>query len=541
MRARAIPRNAAIGIDNTAALHVPSNHEATGFTGGTASVAARIASISPPGWVALAAFVVALMLALQTLHGRSVDYDEGVYWQSLRAMANGHPLFGSVFSSQPPLFLLSIYPFYMIFGQSLSAARLALILFSLAGVTGTYVAGRALGHRSIGAVACLLLSLDPLYEHGAHTLQADLPSIALQVWAVACAALAMRATGRRRGWLTVGSGVLLGGALLTKLFAIAAFVPIVLYLSAPFARRWLHDDGSLTQPPWRLIRDDLRQIVPTLGLLAAGLFGVIVLILLPFVGHLGAVYDQVVRFHLAAIQTMSHPLRENLRLIDVMLLAAPPIYIAVLAVLVIAWRRMWVSVPLIFWALAAFVTLGQLQPLWGHHVVLLSPALALVSGCGAFAAWQAFTAPGRQRTELAITLTLLVLAGCAGLVCAGLVIDGPRNARANAPSARQLEMAMALQGVSAADEIVLSDDQYVAALANRDLPPQLVDTSGVRVMSGFLTAAQLEYYITSNRIRAILFASGFFDLLPRFREWVAQHFVQVATFDDGALFLIEPK
>ena len=94
---------------------------------------------------ALAACVVALMLALQTLQGRSVDYDEGVYWQSLRAMANGHPLFGSVFSSQPPLFLLSIYPFYMIFGQSLSAARLALIFFSLAGVTGTYVAGRA--HR----------------------------------------------------------------------------------------------------------------------------------------------------------------------------------------------------------------------------------------------------------------------------------------------------------------------------------------------------------------------------------------------------------
>jgi hypothetical protein len=536
MRARAIPRNAAIGIDNTAVLHVPSNHEATDFTGGTASVAARIASISPPGWVALAAFVVALMLALQTLHGRSVDYDEGVYWQSLRAMANGHPLFGSVFSSQPPLFLLSIYPFYIIFGQSLSAARLALIIFSLAGVSGTYVAGRALGHRTIGAVACLLLSLDPLYEHGAHTLQADLPSIALQVWAVACAALAMRATGRRRGWLTVGAGVLLGGALLTKLFAIAALVPIVLYLSAPFARRWLNDDGSLTQPPWMLIRDDLRQIVPTLGLLAAGLFGVIVLILLPFVGQLGTVYDQVVRFHLAAVQTMSRPLRDNLRLIDLMLLAGPLIYIAGLAVLVIAWRRIWVSVPLIFWAVAAFVTLAQQQPLWGHHIELLSPALALISGCGALAAWQAFTALGRQRAELAITLILLVLAGGAGLA-----INWPRNERANGPPTRELEMTFALRGVSAPDEVVLSDDQYVAALANRDLPPQLVDTSGVRIMSGFLTAAQLEDFISRNRIRVILFASGFFDLLPGFRAWVAQHYTQVATFDDGALFLMKPK
>ncbi len=550
MRTRAIPRNAVINVDKTAALNAPPwglpqiigfEHEAAAFTGGTTSIVPRIANVSASGWIALAACVVALMLALQTLQGRSVDYDEGVYWQSLRAMANGHPLFGSVFSSQPPLFLLSVYPFYMVFGQSLSAARLALVFFSLAGVTGTYVAGRALGHRTIGAVACLLLSLDPLYEHGAHTLQAELPSIALQVWAVACAVLAMRATGRRRGWLAACAGVLLGCALLTKLFAIAAFVPIVLYLSAPFARRWLDDDGSLKQPPWRLIQeDDLRQIAPTLGLLAAGLLGVIVFILLPFVGQLGTVYDQVVRFHLVARQTMSHPLRENFQLIGVMLLAAPLIYLAMLAVLVIAWRRMWVSVPLILWAIAAFVTLAQQQPMWEQHIVLLSPALALIGGCGAFAAWRVFTA-GRQRTGLAITLILLVLAGGAGLA-----INWPRNARANAPTARELEMAIALQSVSAPDEVVLSDDQYVAALANRDLPPQLVDISGLRIISGFLTAAQLEDFIIRNRIRVILFASGRFnsrfDLLPGFRAWVAQHYTQVATFGhDGALFLLEPR
>ncbi|HKW23283.1 MAG TPA: glycosyltransferase family 39 protein, partial [Ktedonobacterales bacterium] len=191
------------------------------------SLAAQIRRISPAGWVALGAGVIALALALQTLQGPSNDYDEGVYWQSLRALADGHPLFSSVFSSQPPLFLVSVYPFYIIFGQSLGAARIALIVFSLAAIAGTYVAGRALGHPAIGAVACLLLALDTLFEHGAHTLQAELPSVALQIWAVACAILAMRASGRRRTWLVVGSGVLLGCALLIKLFAIVALVPIV--------------------------------------------------------------------------------------------------------------------------------------------------------------------------------------------------------------------------------------------------------------------------------------------------------------------------
>lgn len=501
------------------------------------SLAAQIRRISPAGWVALGAGAIALALALQTLQGPSGDYDEGVYWQSLRAMANGHPLFSSVFSSQPPLFLLSIYPFYIIFGQSLGAARIALIAFSLAAIAGTYVAGRAMGHPAIGAVACLLLALDPLYEHGAHTLQAELPSVALQIWAVACAALAMRASGRRRTWLVVGSGVLLGGALLIKLFAIVALVPIVLYLSVPLVRRWIDKRGNLRWPTRPELGGGLRQIAPTFGWLAAGLFGAIVVMLLPFIGQLGAAYDQVVRFHLAAAQADSRTLRDNLNLIVLTLWDARLIFLAVPAIVVVVWRRIWVSASLILWALADFVTLLRQQPLLAHHIVLLSPAIALITGCGVYAMWQAFTEPSRQRLAQTVTLVLLVV-----MCVAGLTLNWNQNLTANAPlPARTLSMALALQSVSAPNEVVLSDDQYVAALANRDVPPELVDTSAVRITSGYLTASQLEDYISRNRIHVILFASGRFDLLPGFRDWVATRYTQVTTFDqNGALFLLEP-
>src|SRR6516165_926452 len=495
------------------------------------SIAVQIAKIAASRWMTLAACFTTVMLGLRILHGPGVDYDDGVWWQALRAMAHGHSLFGSVFSAQPPLFLLSVYPFYMIFGQTLSAARLALIFFSLVGLTGVYVAGRALGHRIIGGVACLSLSLDPLYENSAHTLQAEVPSIALQIWAVACAAQAMHANKRQRGWLATSAGVLLGCALLTKLFAIAALVPIVLYLGAPFALRWF--DGNLRQRMWRVI----YELAPTLGLLIAGLLGVIVLILMPFAGQLDTVYDQVVRFHLVARETFSQPLRHNLRHIGVQLLAAPQIYIAVPALLVITWQRMWVSVPLICWGLTAFIMLALYHPLLDRHVILLSPPMALISGCGVLTAWQCFWGPGRQRAGLAITLILLVLAGAASLR-----IDWQHNSNANAPlPLRTVEMVMALQGVSAPAEVILADDQYVAALADRDLPPQLVDTSFVRIASGYLTEAQLEDFIVRNRIRVILFASGRFDSLRRFRARVAQRYAQVALFDDdGALFVLEP-
>ena len=90
---------------------------------------------------------LAFALRLWPLMGRSIDYDEGVYWQSLRAMSEGHPLFSSVFSSQPPFFLLALYPFYALLGQNLAAARLGVAIFSIIGILAMYALGRMLaGH-----------------------------------------------------------------------------------------------------------------------------------------------------------------------------------------------------------------------------------------------------------------------------------------------------------------------------------------------------------------------------------------------------------
>ena len=102
-----------VRVAATAALNTPPwgppqimefNHEAAGFTGGTTSVVPRIANISPSEWIALSSLCRALMLALQILQGRSVDYDEGVLTGSplrygQRSMTEQY----SVFSSAAPV------------------------------------------------------------------------------------------------------------------------------------------------------------------------------------------------------------------------------------------------------------------------------------------------------------------------------------------------------------------------------------------------------------------------------------------------------
>src|ERR1051326_2170377 len=101
--------------------------------------------------------LLALLLRLWHLNTLTDNYDEGVYWSSLRAMDAGNSLFSPVFSSQPPFFLLSLYPLVAVLGPSQFAARLGVVVLSLIGILGMYLLARRLGGPWAGAGAALLL------------------------------------------------------------------------------------------------------------------------------------------------------------------------------------------------------------------------------------------------------------------------------------------------------------------------------------------------------------------------------------------------
>src|SRR5205085_888678 len=108
-------------------------------------------------WGAIAAlFAIAIAMRLYDL-GLPFDrdsYDEGVYWQSLRAMSAGHPLYQQVFYSQPPFFLLSAFSSFALLGGTLWSGRLGIALVSLLGMLGAFLLGKALAGR-LGAIMAL--------------------------------------------------------------------------------------------------------------------------------------------------------------------------------------------------------------------------------------------------------------------------------------------------------------------------------------------------------------------------------------------------
>src|SRR5260370_4194789 len=220
-------------------------------------------------------------------------------------MGQGCPRLVWVCSSEAPLFLLCLYPFYLLFGQTLQAARLGVVIYSLLGLGAIFIAARALGGRCIGALAHALLALDRLYAAEPHTLQAEVPALAFALVSVALAVLAAQSASSRRRWLALAAGFALALGVTAKLFDVVAIVSVALYLLAPVGAILVDDAQRLRMPARDAWWPALRQAAPDVLVAVAGGLAGLAGVLIPFVGQWFALYDQGGRFPMAAGRGMA--------------------------------------------------------------------------------------------------------------------------------------------------------------------------------------------------------------------------------------------
>jgi 4-amino-4-deoxy-L-arabinose transferase-like glycosyltransferase len=498
----------------------------------------------PPGllgWIVLGS-VIATGIALRaaTLTTYQHDYDEGVYWSSLRAMLQGHPLFTQVFSSQPPLFLLAIYPFFTAFGQTIWAARLGVLIFSVMIMAILYGLGRTIGGRLCGLVAVILFAMDPLARQQSQSLEAEIPALAFGLLALLIAYSARRFGGKA----ALAAGIAFGLSLTIKIITPPIAVPIVLVFLAAAVERANAQIRQIWGTAWPThalsasANDIARPLAGLLALFAAGTALGIALVIAPFIGNWRALYNQVVLFHLRAA-TNAYP--GHLQIFS----SVPSEYLldsaAILSALLALRRRQWQAIPLIAWYAASIVYLLKLTPLFPHHLVILVPVASLLVGI-LFAPAQrpTITLPRivcagasypASRRQLLSTLSALLL-----LIIIGFSLGHDINAIYGEVTSHHtliLREAQDIDRLTAPDTLVLTDDQFIAALANRDVPPTLVDTSAVRIQSGYLTATQLIAAARDPQVGAILFSSGRFREVPGFIQWTQQHLRLVHDYGDG--------
>jgi 4-amino-4-deoxy-L-arabinose transferase-like glycosyltransferase len=452
-------------------------------------------------------------------------YDEGVYWQSLRAMSGGQTLYQQIFYSQPPFFLFSIFPAFLLFGKTLAAARLGIALVSLVGLIGAFLLGKALSGR-VGAIAALLLVImNPLYLRESQTIQAEAPSAALSFLAVGLVYLWWeRPDGMLGICLAVLSTIALALGLLSKLLAVTALVPFGLLM---LARIW----QILQQAPEKRLKSTYSLI--------AGIVAFIIIcavLILPFAGSFQAFWQGVITFHNAAGVTFKASQSKNLPLIETMLISLTTLaafYGTIIALL----RRDWRVLPLLAWLLVTVIILWRQVPLFSHHLVALVPPLVglAVIGIGPLP-HSAIDRKNLLSAHMILPLCALVLILLASVLNGRDIVQyyHAQQQASDAVIQQQDRIIKDLQSITKPGQLVVTDAQFIAALADRNTPPGLVDTSSVRISTGYVTYQQLVQAAEQPQVHAVLFYTGrLAQEVPAFHTWVSQHFHLVKRYGGG--------
>jgi 4-amino-4-deoxy-L-arabinose transferase-like glycosyltransferase len=481
--------------------------------------------------ILLAVFVVAILMRAYGLNGRfDYDgYDEGVYWQTLRAMSHGYHLYKDIFCSQPPAFPLSIYPFYILFGSTILAARIGVAGISLLGLVGAYLLGRALAGRLGGVAALVLVVAAPSYLRASQTLQAEGPSTAFL----------LLATGAAFTWREHSTGLkglalaaLCGGALLlgilSKLLDVTATVLVVALI---IERLWL-----IRQQAGSRVGMILWPIAG--AAIATTIAGVI--ILAPFLRTLPSFVQQIMTFHFAARKLATAWWTNNAHAMLQFTLANSALIAAALIGLAVAIsRRDRRVIPIIAWFAATCVILLVQAPLFARHIIVLVPPLIAIAVLGVSVPSSAQHGrrinwiprqSGNLLTSLCIFIAVISGALSESTYYHALAIRAKSN-----DAQLGARIADDMQRATAPGQWVITDAQFIAGLADGDTPPWLVDTSSVRIDSGYLTVRELIKAASDARVHVVLFATGRLSSAPltRFRSWVAQHYQPYGEYGAG--------
>ena len=442
------------------------------------------------------AFLLALSLAIwprvSNLDAYTGSFDEGIRSQQLLLMAAGYRPFTDIFASQGPLLLDLLFPFYLAFGQTLAAARSAVVACSIVAIVAAWWIGRQSAGWLGGLTAAVILAVSPSFLEGSRLALAEVPTIAPSLVAIG-SLLAYRHSGDR--WLLALSAVCCALAVLVKPMALHIGVPIAVLLLAPSARLPLTDARRW----WRsVVLDTLLY-----GLIVGAICAVVIVLLGP-----AQVWDNLGAYRGGAGHAFGADAGENLRLTaNVMRGERPGLFVLATAGLLLGlWHRPAVTVALAAWAVAVLALFAGYGDLADKHIVYLTPSVALLAAIGAGLGAEALIALLKRRHGgrygvVAAAAGLVGIAAYAaflpGVYAADryLLREAPRVAAERRGRAVDMEIAEIIRSATPADGWVLADNPNAAFDARRKVIPYLVDTSGTRIDAGSLTSTLAVEYV----------------------------------------------
>ena len=464
-------------------------------------------------WVAQLSVLAGLAaLTLSRLDHFAWSDDEAVFILTARAVQEGSKLYDDVWFNYLPGFIQLLRSAFAIGGFSLATARIAVTCCALVALALVAGFGRGLGSPWAGVFGALLLATAPHFVAMSSAVMAEIPAAGFAAAAVLAACSYYR-SGER--WRLALGGLAFCASLWCK--PTTAFAGIGL-LVVPWLR-----EGTMR-----------RRLAGTALLVASVAVPLLVGISLcnpeGLVRQFGTTW---IRSRAAFRPDVSGNLRDLVEyfLRDKYLLSH-------LSWLVLGawggfhlWRRQRTEGILLgLWLGGVAATLLLHAPLYRHHLVQLLIPLSVLAGLGLERGVVALRGGGAPRELILPGLTLAVVALELGASLWVSIVRLPGLELDNAELGQ--EAVRLIREATRSDEYVITDAHMIALRSGRPVPPELTNTSRMRIRTGQLTDQQVIDIARRTDAGAIVFWEKKLDSLDDFATWVACRYDLVVQFSE---------
>lgn len=435
------------------------------------------------GFIILTAIFLSVIFFTQLkLINRPVkDNDEGIYLTSFLLVDRGHPAYKETYFSQPPGFLLSVYPGFVLFGKTLQAARLTVGLWSLIGLLAIIWIGFELKNKWAGLLAISLLFLLPSYFNQSLTFQSD---ILITTFSLIClAALIKFGKNLHLPWFII-STFFLNLSFWTK-FDITFFPSFVVFF-------WLM---------YRKKKITFKEITNLFLIFLTESMGFFILFILPF-GAREVFYNSILLRFQATISSSSSFLLINYLIKDIVLSA---IIIGSLVSTFFKKNKSSSSSNIILlWSIFVLIIFFFYRPLFPHHLVILTVPYVLLFSL-------LLVNFINKSTFRYVVLTVLIVSLTNRINTATKTSSGLINKQ-------QQKAVEIIKKYANINDFVISDEEILNGISGRLPPPELSDVSQVRIRSNNLTPENFAKIIQKYKPKLIIPWNGRLESIKNFKE-----------------------
>ncbi|MFA6081011.1 MAG: glycosyltransferase family 39 protein [Patescibacteria group bacterium] len=430
-----------------------------------------------------------------------IDNDEGIYLTSFLLVDKGFQAYKKTYFSQPPGFLLTVYPGFILFGKTLQAARLMISLWSLIGLLVVVWIGFELKNKWTGLLAASLLFLIPSYSNQSLTFQSDVLITTFSL--ISLAALLRFGKKFYLPWFVVSS-FFLNLAFWTK-FDITFFPSFFLALFLIYKDKKFFSKRTI----------NLILIFFTVSL------AFFIIFIFPF--GIREVFNNsiLLRFQAASISasfSLFYYLKKDLFLSVIILTS---LFLGFL-------KNKNIRYPLIIiyvWSIFVLIIFYFYQPLFPHHLVIITVPLILL-----FSQLISLSFKDKLILEI-ITIIFLVLSLSNRIYLTAktsvkLINDQQQNA------------VKLINKFTNIGDAVVSDEEILNGISGRLPPPELSDISQVRIKSNNLSPENFKNIINIYKPKLIIPWNGRLASIKNFKEVIKDYKIIYSNSDSTKIILL---